>query len=41
MPENTIYQLTGNIESEIRQSYTGGAGMYTSLIIESAVTLMM
>ena len=25
MPKNTIYQLLGNIESNIRQSYTGGA----------------
>ena len=25
MPENTIYQLLGNVESDIRQSYTGGA----------------
>ena len=25
MPKNTIYQLLGNIEGEIRQSYTGGA----------------
>ena len=25
MPKNTIYQLLGNVESDIRQSYTGGA----------------
>ena len=25
MPENSIYQLTGKIESDIRQSYSGGA----------------
>jgi len=25
MPENTIYQLLGNIEKDIRESYTGGA----------------
>lgn len=25
MPENTIYQLLGNVEKEIRESYTGGA----------------
>ena len=25
MPENTIYQLLGNIEKDIRQSYTGGS----------------
>jgi DNA polymerase type B, organellar and viral len=25
MPENTVYQLLGNIEKDIRQSYTGGA----------------
>lgn len=25
MPENTIYQLTGDVEKAIRQSYTGGA----------------
>lgn len=25
MPENSIYQILGNVESDIRQSYTGGA----------------
>ena len=25
MPENTIYQLLGNVEKDIRESYTGGA----------------
>jgi len=25
MPENTIYQITGNVDRDIRQSYTGGA----------------
>jgi len=25
MPKETIYQLTSNVESDIRQSYTGGA----------------
>jgi DNA polymerase type B, organellar and viral len=25
MPDNTIYQLLGNIEQDIRESYTGGA----------------
>ena len=25
MPENTIYQILGNVEKDIRQSYTGGA----------------
>jgi DNA polymerase type B, organellar and viral len=25
MPENTIYQLLGNVEKDIRQSYSGGA----------------
>jgi hypothetical protein len=25
MPENTIYQILGQVESDIRQSYTGGA----------------
>ena len=25
MPANTIYQLSGNVESDIRESYSGGA----------------
>jgi hypothetical protein len=25
LPKNTIYQLLGNVEKDIRQSYTGGA----------------
>ena len=25
MPKDTIYQILGNVESDIRQAYTGGA----------------